>query len=284
MMIHIAGAGCPDPSGDRFGTCIVLDVLGQTLMFDCGPAATYKLARIGIRPTQISRLFFTHHHFDHNCDYPCFLLSRWDQGAGKEPRLHVYGPPPTKRFTERLIGAKGAFVDDWKARVDHPASQALHKNRGGTLPRPAPKVDVEDVGPGAIYEDGDLRVTAASVHHVEPSLKSLAYRVESTEPTVVLTGDAGRCDALGELARGADVLVMCCAYSGDIAPEVADVVTGATDAANIAREAGASTLVLTHTTPGMGKPGRREAVVGEIARIYEGRIIFADEMLSLAIP
>ena len=43
-------------------------------MFDCGPAATHKLVKAGLYPTQVDNLFFTHHHFDHNIDYPCFLL------------------------------------------------------------------------------------------------------------------------------------------------------------------------------------------------------------------
>ena len=253
-------------------------------MFDCGPAATYKSARMGIRPTQVERLFFTHHHFDHNSDYPCFLLTRWDQGAGKEPTLHVYGPPPTEEFTQRLIGEKGAFYDDWKARVEHPASQMTHQNRGGTLPRPAPLFEVHDIEPGLVEEQEDWRVTAAAVHHVEPWLQSLAYRVESGEGSIVFTGDAGPCAAMGDLAQGADVLVIACAYSKTINPVVADVITGASDAAEIAKECGVRTLVLSHTTPSVAKPGRREAAIGEVAGVYEGRIVFADEMMSLPIP
>ena len=43
----------------------------------------------------MENLFFTHHHFDHNIDYPCFLLCRWDQAAGRGSELNVYGPKQT---------------------------------------------------------------------------------------------------------------------------------------------------------------------------------------------
>ena len=60
-----------------------VDVGVEYLMVDCGPAATHKLVQMGIFPTRVDYLFFTHHHFDHDVDYPCFLLCRWDQAAGK---------------------------------------------------------------------------------------------------------------------------------------------------------------------------------------------------------
>jgi ribonuclease BN (tRNA processing enzyme) len=43
---------------------LVLDIDGEKVMFDCGPAATYKLVKSGLWPTDIDYLFFTHHHFD----------------------------------------------------------------------------------------------------------------------------------------------------------------------------------------------------------------------------
>ncbi len=106
--IFVLGAGTPTPTPDRFGSAFAMEVDGQYLMFDCGPAATHKLVRVGIFPTQVEYLFFTHHHFDHDVDYPCFLPCRWDQSIGKEPPLKIYGPAPTETLTERLLGEGGA--------------------------------------------------------------------------------------------------------------------------------------------------------------------------------
>jgi len=98
--IIIIGCGTPTPTPERFGSCLVIQVGGELLMFDCGPATTYKMVRMGLQPTDISHLFFTHHHYDHNVDYPCFLLCRWDHEKNGVPRLKVYGPAdrPAGRF------------------------------------------------------------------------------------------------------------------------------------------------------------------------------------------
>src|SRR2546425_9119211 len=79
-------------------------------------------------------------------NYPCFLLCRWDQSIGKENQLRVYGPTLTETITERLLGENGAFVHDWKARVNAPLSQRVHVNRGGTLPRRPPVVLAQEIG------------------------------------------------------------------------------------------------------------------------------------------
>src|SRR5262249_46769006 len=84
--------------------------------------------------------FFTHHHFDHDVDYPCFLLCRWDQGAGKEVPLRVYGPPPTALLTERLLDpAVGAISHVWQARIR--AREGSVVVTGDTAPCP-PVIDV----------------------------------------------------------------------------------------------------------------------------------------------
>ena len=113
--IYTLGAGTPTPTPTRFGSSHVLRLGDQLLMFDCGPAATHKLVKAGLFPTQVDYLFFTHHHFDHDIDYPCFLLCRWDQSIGRENKLQVFGPDLTEKITEGILGENGVFAHDWKA-------------------------------------------------------------------------------------------------------------------------------------------------------------------------
>src|SRR4051794_35275267 len=66
VRIYILGAGTPTPTAERFGSSYVVTVggensAGEHVMFDCGPAATHKLVKAGLWPTQIDYLFFTHH-------------------------------------------------------------------------------------------------------------------------------------------------------------------------------------------------------------------------------
>jgi len=278
--LYLLGTGTPTPTPNAFGTAYVLELQGEYLMIDCGPAATHKLVKVGLFPTQIDHLFFTHHHFDHDADYPCFLLCRWDQSTGRENALKVFGPPPTEQLTERLIGENGAFVQDWKARVGAPVSQCVHRNRGGELPRPVPQVSVTDIGPGPVLATTAWRVTAAPVCHVEPWLHTLAYRVDTAGLSVTFAGDTGLCDSLLQLGRGSDVVVVNCWDHQEFmeANGEAPGQTGTLDAATIGRETGARTLILTHTGQWMTAPGLKEKAIADISRHYSGRIIFGEEL------
>ena len=75
----------------------------EKLLFDCGPATTWKLARNGISTTEIDDVFFTHHHFDHDADFPTFILTRWDQMVPRDKTLNVYGPKLTEEFTNGIL-------------------------------------------------------------------------------------------------------------------------------------------------------------------------------------
>ena len=70
MKLHIVGSGCPQPTPNWCGSSFVLETPTERVMVDCGPGTTYKLARLGMKATQIDHLFLTHHHFDHNVDFP----------------------------------------------------------------------------------------------------------------------------------------------------------------------------------------------------------------------
>lgn len=284
MELYVLGAGTPDAHADRYGSAFVLRAGGELLMVDCGPAATYKLARCGMRPTDIHHLLFTHHHFDHNADYPCFALTRWDIGAQRIGPLYVYGPPPTAAITDRLFGDAGAFVYDWRARVEHPVSQRMFTDRGGTLPRPAPAIRVREVADGDRIDGGGWTARVARLTHAEPWLASVGYRIETEEGVTAVVNDAGPDDAMVELGRDADLLVMACAFDSEYAadhPEVPPMITGTEDAGRIAQRAGAKTAVLVHCNRGVAAPGRRERAVVEVARHFSGRIILADELMRI---
>ena len=285
VRIHLLGTGTPTPTPTRFGSSHVIEVGGEYLMFDCGPAATYKLVQAGLWPTQIDYLFFSHHHFDHDVDYPCFLLCRWDQSIGKENQLQVYGPTLTETITDRILGEEnGAFAHDWKARVNHPGSQRVFVNRGGTLPRKPPSVSVKDIGPGHVHSAKEWRVTAAIAEHAQPWLDCLAYRVDSAEGSVIFTGDTRACDSVVELARGADVMLCMCwgdSDEMDATGEGEDSMCGTRGAAEMAQEAGVKRLVLVHTGPSLCEHGAMEKGIGDVKRVYDGELIFGEELMSL---
>lgn len=285
MEITILGAGVTTPTPTRFGSSHAVTVGGSTLLFDCGPATTDRLVRAGIDPTDIDHLFFTHHHYDHDADYPCFVLCRWDMGAGRDRTLRVFGPQPTALITRRLFGPDGAFEFDLRARLNHPASLRKYQNRGGVLPRLPPRMEVTDAVPGAVSAGDGWKVTAASAAHAQPWLDSLAYRVDSSEGVVVITGDTEPCPSVVELARGADVLVSMCQEEEEvmIAAGVAAGSSGPMRAAEMARDAQVRKLVLVHVGARLATHGPMEKAIGDIRKIFSGEVIFGEELLKVAV-
>jgi ribonuclease Z len=282
--LYFVGSGTPTPTKSRFGTSYVLRLGDEFLMFDCGPAATHKLVKMGLCPTQIDYLFFSHHHFDHNADYPCFLLCRWDQSAGRESMLQVWGPPPTEWITDHIIGPQGAFNHDWRARVGHPGSQEIFVKRGGTLPRPEPKVTVADIQSGDVVRKGFWTVTAAKAQHIDPWMPTLAYRVDFNEQSIVFTGDTGPCRSVRALAEGAGTLLIhCWDHQEAMQHNEAGMISGTIAAAQLAKQTGVGRLILAHQGPNLDRPGSKEKAVADIAGIYDGEIIFAEESLIVEI-
>lgn len=149
--LKVVGSGTPTPTPERWGTCFILEACDQRFMIDCGPASTYKMHRMGVPCTAIQHLFFTHLHSDHISDYPCFLMTRFDQSIGEEGDLNVYGPSPIGHITEALwTPQQGAFWYDVVARVNHPMSLYAYQYRGGKGPRPEPVVHVHEFGEGEV--------------------------------------------------------------------------------------------------------------------------------------
>lgn len=282
--IYVLGAGTPTPTKDRFGSAFAIKIGEDQIMLDCGPAATHKLVKAGLWPTDINHIFFTHHHFDHDIDYPCFLLCRWDQSIGTEDTLKVFGPTLTEKITNGILNENdGLFAHDWIARINHPLSQKVYANRGGTLPRTPPEVIAKDVTPGNVYEKDNWSVTAAPAIHVQPYLDSLAYRFETPDGSIVFTGDTQPCESVTELAKDADMMLCMCWDEQSEMDENGEHLgqCGTEGAAKMAEEAGVKKLVLVHIGPNLSNTEVQVKGREEISSIYSGEILFADELMRI---
>jgi len=282
VQIHIIGSGTPDAKKNRSGSAYVLEIGEEMILVDCGPGTTYKMGCMELDHSKVQHLFLTHHHFDHNVDLANFALVWWDQMGAPPAPLSIYGPPPTEAFVDKLLGSDGAFSDDWKARVDLPASQILHQQRGGALPRPAPMdaMVVKDISPGFTMQTERWAVTALWCHHAEPTLDSLMYRFDTAEGSVLFTGDAGACPELTDACREVDHIVICCAYPGEIHPDIGHVVTGAPAVVEIASQSKAKTMILGHQNAAVTSPKGREETLAKIGAAFGGTVTFGDELTT----
>lgn len=282
--LHILGAGTPKPTRNRFGSGYLLDVDGDRVLIDCGPAITQKLVYAGFVPADVSSLFFTHHHFDHNADYAAFAINRWDQGADLIPDLRVFGPWPTREVTDRLFGESGAFAFDLSARMNQPPSHIVHVERGGSLPRRPLTLDVSVCDPASEVKAAGWTARMNVVEHAQPYLESLAYRFDWPAGSIVFSGDTRPCQSLVDLATGADTLVMMC-WDEQAKIERLGLDgwhTGTESAGRLAAQAGVRRLILTHINDELATV-HPEVAIEQAGRHFDGEVLVASEGLRLAL-
>jgi ribonuclease BN (tRNA processing enzyme) len=142
-------------------------------------------------------------------------------------------------------------------------------------------------------DDGNLKVTAAVVPHPLIDL-ALAYRFDSSDRSIVISGDTAPSDSLIRLAEGADVLVHEAMYLPAVdrivartpgAPRLREHLlashTTAEDAGRVAQSAGVKLLVLSHLVPA-DDPAISDQMWIDAARVhFRGRIIVGKDLMEI---
>jgi ribonuclease BN (tRNA processing enzyme) len=198
-LITLGTSAGPPPRAHRAQSSNLLIVNGALYVVDAGDGVARRLAKAGINVREIGTVFVTHHHDDHTAGLGTLLSVAWDQNRTKP--IHVYGPP---RTVELVTAAVQYFTISAEIRIAD----------GG---RSVPLAQVffgHDVGTGVVYQDANVRVTAAENSHFDfhegtaaGKHKSYSYRFETPDRVIVFTGDTGPSDVVTELAKGADLLV-----------------------------------------------------------------------------
>jgi len=201
MYLIITGSGSALVDAERGGASAAVVVDGTVLQFDLGRMALENLERAGLKPTDIDYLFFTHHHFDHIASYGYYLVSTWI--SGRLAPVHVFGPAGTVSMTE------GAYkLHESDMRFIRSRLSGWKQEMPGKISQQSPYV-VEDTDEGVVLQAEKFKVTALRTHHYAPGSGevSLAYRVDSSYGSVVVSGDTGPFQGMVPFASGADVLV-----------------------------------------------------------------------------
>ena len=193
------GTASPSQRRGRAQSSNLVTVNGTHYVVDAGDGVTRRIAHAGIDIREIGIIFITHHHDDHTAGLGTLMSVAWDRQR-TEP-IHVYGPPRTEKLVEAVVQYYSI------------SSEIRIADGGRTVPI-AQVFFGHDVGTGLIYEDANIKVTAAENSHFSfhkgPAAgkhKSYSYRFETPDRVIVFTGDSGPSDAIIDLARGADLLV-----------------------------------------------------------------------------
>jgi ribonuclease BN (tRNA processing enzyme) len=197
------------------------------LLLDLGPGAMGALYR-HLAPEDVGAIALTHLHPDHCLDVCAFYVGARYSPTAPWPRIPLLGPPGTR---ERLVAAYTVPGEDDPA--GRPAGIGAHFAHQDWAPR-------QQVGP--------FRIETARVDH---PVETYALRVTEDVPdggSLVYSGDTGPCEALVELATGADLLLAEASFR-DVPGNPPGLHLSGRDAAEAAQRAGVAELVLTHIPP-----------------------------------
>lgn len=268
MELWFLGTSAGMPIRDRNVTSIALTQNDGTFwMFDCGEGSQHRLLQTPLKLTKLTKIWITHLHGDHVFGLPGLLSSR--SSLGGTEALQLYGPPGLRELLETSlrisethlnypihiteIEAEGAIFEDANvkveaAKLDHRIEsygyRIEERERPGALN--AGWLAEQGLPPGPVY--GQLKagqdVTLADgrvIRSVDAVGESLPGRI------VTILGDTRPCANAVKLGRGANVLVHEATFAHALADKAHEYGhSTALQAAQIAHEAGARRLFMTH--------------------------------------
>lgn len=293
--VTLGTLGGPIPAKDRAQPANVLIVNGKYYLVDAGNGVATQLVRAGIDCREIGTIFISHNHNDHNADMGTLMGIEWT--AGRFEPINLYGPTGTQ------AAIKG-FLQFYTANAEIRSSDQ-------SMPIPPEKVFLahDIAGPGVIFKDANIKVTAAENTHfhfrpgspAEAKHKSYAFRFETPDRVIVYTGDTGPADNPIDLAKGADTLIseviniaaMQKALAGQKGWQAAPAALKETlmhhleqdhlspeDVGRLAARAGVKEVVLTHLVPAVPDKDLQRVFVDGVKRFYFGKVVVASDLAT----
>jgi ribonuclease BN (tRNA processing enzyme) len=272
---------------------VVVD--GRPYLVDCGYGTLRALVQAGLRHLDVGTVCLTHLHNDHIADVAALLSHQWT-GSRRDPTA-VYGPPGTAALVR---GAIAFFAGDVEIRsIDE-----------GRTARPDALFIGRDVqasnAPVQVFKDDRVTVRAIeNMHYPEAATarmahRSLAYRFDMADRSIVFSGDTAPSANLVELARNADVLVCeavdmarhrellaaaeAAGPGASIARHVAETHSTTEEVGRMAAAARVKTVVLSHLLPGSNpQPGEipDTAYIAGVRRYFDGQVIVGRDQMKL---
>lgn len=227
----------PAPGGATSGYLVVQ---GETrLQMDMGSGVLSALTGF-TAPEELTAVLLSHWHYDH-CSDLLPLIFRMEALADKRP-LHVYGPVDEASLVRQALLKSSAFC-------------------------------VHDLHPGDSLTLGEVQVQAGAARHPVPGLM---FRLTAQGRSLCYTGDTNLVEGMTDFARGCHLLLADGLFPAHAWNENKPHLSAAL-AAQLARDAGAERLIVTHLNPAVDPVGllaearkvRPDAVLAERLATYQ---------------
>lgn len=276
-LILLGTGGGPRPRKAASASAQVIVVNGALYVVDCGDGVARQIVSAGLSLGSLRHVFLTHHHSDHNADYGNLLLLGWTVGL---QRVDTWGPPPIAQMTRQFFELN-AF--DINTRIADEGRPPL-----------APLIHPHEItAGGVILQDDNVKVTAALVDH-PPIEKAFAYRFDTKDRSIVVSGDTAMSKNLIALAQGADVLVHEALWvpavdrivakitnAATLKKHIIDSHTSAEDCGRVAAAAGVKTLVLSHLVPPDDPVVTDEMWIVAARKHFRGEVIVGKDLMEI---
>jgi len=272
---RVTGSGRSNPA-----TLVLIN--GTPYVVDCGSGVSRQLSAAGVALNRVRVILVTHHHSDHNLEYGGLIYNAWASGLGS--RIDAYGPPGLEDMTR-------AFFDYMKLDIDTRIADEGRPDLRKLVA--AHDVAVEGAKPVVVLQNDDVRITAITVRH-PPIKHAYAYRFDTKDRSIVISGDTTYSPELAEFAKGADVLVHEIMYVpalDSILKRLPNAVTlrehllashsVPEDVGKVAAAAGVKTLVLSHFVPGDDPSITDEMWTAGVRREFKGRVVVGADLMEI---
>lgn len=278
QLVLLGTGGGPTPKALRSAPAQAIVVNDTIYVVDCGDGVARQMVLAGLALPKLRAIFITHHHSDHNADYGNLVLLGWT--AGLNTRVDAYGPPPLEAMTKLFMEMNRYDIE----------TRTADEGRTPLAPLLVPH---EQRGAGPVMQDANVKVTSALVNH-PPVTPAFAYRFDTSDRSIVISGDTARSENLIALAREADVLVHEVMYVPGVDRLIASQSdaktlrahlmashTRAEEVGRVATDARVKMLVLSHYVPGSDPSITDEIWIDAVRTTFKGQIVAGKDLMVI---
>jgi ribonuclease Z len=300
MQLVFLGTSSAAPTVERGLSSIALMRGSELLLFDAGEGMQRNFIKAGLGMNRKMKIFISHMHADHCVGLLGLLQTMALQG--RERSIDIYGEPRVKEFWEEnrriinfgltfdvqvhTIEKESVVVKEGEYQVT--CCEALH-----SIPSLAYCLEEFDrPGEFDVKEAKRLGIPEGELYSKLQHGQDVVYKGKKIKSSQVvgpprkgrkigISGDTRPTDKLAKFFRGCDVLVFESTYSHDKQQKaIENWHSTATEAATIAKKAGAGRLFLTHFS---ARYDETSALVKEAGAIH-GNVEAAEDLKAVEIP
>jgi ribonuclease Z len=300
MQLVFLGTSSAAPTAERGLSSIAIMRGGELLLFDAGEGMQRNFIKAGLGMNRKMKIFISHMHADHCVGLLGLLQTMALQG--REKPIDIYGQPRVKEFWDEnrriinfgltfevnvhVIKNEGVVVKEDEYQVT--CCEALH-----SIPSLAYCLEEFDrPGEFDVKEAKKLGIPEGGLYSKLQHGQDIVFKGKKIKSSQVvgpprkgrkigISGDTRPTDKLVKFFRGCEVLVFESTYSHDKQQKaVENWHSTATEAATVAKKAGAGRLFLTHFS---ARYDETSALVKEAGAIH-GNVEAAEDLKSIEIP